>query len=132
MTINLTGKQDTHCSSHTNSEEKMFSTLYNHNEADEDWDDILKKDCPLFLLQSTCINPQIHKEQYKYVSDGFMFTKTLLSMNHLHLKTVSTINVRTWPTCRTGLIHEQKKMASLATPPLGLKARKIERNQVAD
>lgn len=53
----------THCSSHTNSEEKMFSKLYNHNEADQDWDDILKKGCLLFLLQSTSFNPWIHREQ---------------------------------------------------------------------
>lgn len=103
----------THWFSHINSEEKMFFMLYNHNEADQDWeyilkkDDILKKDCPLFLSQSTCINPWIHREQYKCVSDGFVFTKTLLSINHLHLKTISTINVRTWPICRAGLIHEQ-------------------------
>lgn len=53
-------------------------------------------------------------------------------MKHLLLKTVSTINVSTWPTGRIGLIHEQK-MANIATPPLvGPKARQIERNQAAD
>lgn len=53
-------------------------------------------------------------------------------MKHSLLKTVSTINVSTWPTGRTSLIHEQK-MANLATPPLaGPKARQIERNQAAD
>lgn len=41
----------THWSSHTNSEEKMCSMLYNHSEADQDWDDILKKDCPLFVTK---------------------------------------------------------------------------------
>lgn len=53
-------------------------------------------------------------------------------MKHSLLKTVSTINVSTWPNGRTSLIHEQK-MANLATPPLaGPKARQIERNQAAD
>lgn len=33
--------QETHWSSYTNSEEKMFSMLYNHNEADQDRDNIL-------------------------------------------------------------------------------------------
>lgn len=34
--------RQTHRSSHTNSEEiQVFSMLYYHNEADQDWDDIL-------------------------------------------------------------------------------------------
>lgn len=42
----------THWSPHTNSGEKMFSKLYNHNEADQDWDDTLKRAAYCFCCKA--------------------------------------------------------------------------------
>lgn len=67
----------THWSSHTNSEEKMFSTLYNHNKADRDWDDRRTAHC--FCCKTRALVPESTE------SNASVFLIVLYLQTHFYL-----------------------------------------------